>query len=86
MKSKFGVRVLMLMGLALGSSLASAQVWDDPFAKHDTSAVDVPGVDKDGDGCLSKSEITPGSQLEKRFSTRDANGDGMLCKDEYFFP
>ncbi len=84
--SKFRRLVLVGFVLVLTWGGARAQVWDDPFAKHDTSAVEVPGVDKDGDGCLSKSELTPGGQLDKRFATRDANGDGRLCKDEYFFP
>ncbi|WP_420468382.1 hypothetical protein [Panacagrimonas sp.] len=48
--------------------------------------ISVPGVDKDGDGCLDKTEVTPGGQLDKRFATRDVNGDGKLCKDEYFAP
>lgn len=48
--------------------------------------VAIPGVDKDGDGCLDKTEVTPGGQLDKRFGTRDVNADGKLCKDEYFTP
>ena len=48
--------------------------------------ISVPGVDKHGDGCLDKTEVTPGGQLDKRFATRDVNGDGKLCKDEYFAP
>ena len=86
MKSRFKSWNLVCSAMVLVCGAAGAQVWDDPFAKHDTSAVEVPGVDKDGDGCLSKSEVTPGGQLDKRFATRDANGDGKLCKDEYFFP
>lgn len=41
--------------------------------------------DTDGDGGLSPSELDPGSQLYKRLSTRDANGDGKLSRDEYAF-
>ncbi|TDU31361.1 EF hand domain-containing protein [Panacagrimonas perspica] len=52
----------------------------------DKSRVKVPAVDKNGDGCIDKTEVTPGGQLEKRFATRDANGDGKLCKDEYYTP
>lgn len=69
------------------SALAPAQ--QNSYMSSDTvdiSKVKVPGVDKDGDGCLDKAEVTPGGQLDKRFATRDANGDGKLCKDEYFAP
>lgn len=86
MKSSTWLAILVAGALGSLSATSMAQMWDDPFAKQDISHVEVPGVDKDGDGCLSKSELTPGSQLEKRFATRDANGDGRLCKDEYFFP
>ncbi len=41
--------------------------------------------DSDGDGGLSPSELDPDSQLYKRLSTRDANGDGKLGRDEYAF-
>tara|TARA_R110000850_G_scaffold154656_12_gene278516 strand:+ start:4527 stop:4763 length:237 start_codon:yes stop_codon:yes gene_type:complete len=73
-------------GLLLSAGSASAQL-DNVFLKpDDVSHISAPGVDKDEDGCLSKSEVTPGGQLDKRFATRDANGDGKLCKDEYYFP
>ncbi|MGQ0620575.1 MAG: hypothetical protein ACT4QA_11760 [Panacagrimonas sp.] len=52
----------------------------------DISKVKVPGKDTNGDGCLEPAELTPGGQLAKRFATRDTNGDGKLCKDEYFTP
>ena len=41
--------------------------------------------DKNGDGFLEASELEPGSQLAKRLATRDANRDGKLSRDEYFF-
>ena len=41
--------------------------------------------DKNGDGFLEMSELEPNSQLAKRLATRDANGDGKLSRDEYFF-
>lgn len=69
--------------LALSAAPAYAQIESGRVTIEDVS---VPGVDKDGDGCLDKSEVTPGGQLDKRFSTRDVNGDGKLCKDEYFTP
>ena len=87
MKSNIGVCVLAGFGLLVGSAAVTAQTDDGTFRKAgDLSAVTVPGVDKDGDGCLSKTEVTPGGQLDKRFATRDINGDGKLCKDEYFTP
>ncbi|MGQ0528584.1 MAG: hypothetical protein ACT4PG_01965 [Panacagrimonas sp.] len=84
---KFKTSLYLVLTGVLMSSGAFAQTDDSTFRKaDDLSAVSVPGVDKDGDGCLSKTEVTPGGQLDKRFSTRDANGDGKLCKDEYFTP
>lgn len=70
---------------AVGSLLAQENSYSSIDA-IDITKVKVPGVDKDGDGCLDKAEVTPGGQLDKRFATRDANGDGKLCKDEYFTP
>lgn len=69
--------------LALSATPAHAQIESGRVTIEDVS---VPGVDKDGDGCLDRSEVNPGGQLDKRFSTRDANSDGKLCKDEYFTP
>lgn len=85
MKMKLTVPALFGLALALGSGVAAAQL-ADPYGVVDITKVSVPGVDKDGDGCLDKTEVTPGSQLDKRFATRDTNGDGKLCKDEYFAP
>lgn len=77
--------VTMLAGKATGQpeSLGEGYNYSGP---EDKSHVKVPGIDKDGDGCLDKTEVTPGGQLDKRFATRDANGDGKLCKDEYYAP
>lgn len=66
--------------------LSSGPVQAQDEGRITLDKVSIPGVDKDGDGCLDKTEVTPGGQLDKRFSTRDANGDGKLCKDEYFAP
>ena len=62
---------------------------DDAFGFTKTielSDMSVPAKDTNGDGCIEPSEVTPGGQLAKRFATRDTNGDGKLCKDEYFVP
>ena len=42
--------------------------------------------DKNGDGIVQRDEVVPGSQLDKRFATRDANKDGQLTQDEYYPP
>lgn len=91
MKTKFVPSLLVALGLTLsGAAMAldEAAVYEESvFTKAgDNTNVKIPGVDKDGDGCLAKAELTPGGQLEKRFGTRDANGDGKLCKDEYYTP
>lgn len=87
MNAKSFALVMIAAGLMLGAGGASAQDEQYNFTKAgDNSKVKVPAVDKDGDGCIEKSEVTPGGQLEKRFDTRDANHDGKLCKDEYYTP
>ena len=75
--------------LALGSNVALAQ----PPAGAAVGQTPVPGSakagrwdDKNNDGIIQKDEVTPGSQLEKRFATRDKNGDGQLSPDEYYVP
>lgn len=78
--------------------LASAGVGTLPGASLDapgSATVGAPAVgestkamwtDSNGDGLVQKSEARPGSQLDKRFATRDKNGDGVLGKDEYYLP
>lgn len=84
MKASLVSSLFAAAGLLAGGAVLAQ---DNTFIKAgDNSLVKVPGVDKDGDGCLAKSEVTPGGQLEKRFGTRDTNGDGKLCKDEYYTP
>ena len=41
--------------------------------------------DSNGDGGLDPAELSAHPQLSKRFSTRDANRDGRLSRDEYQF-
>ena len=81
--------------IALAMTLAAGEAVGQPASPgegyqyggpEDKTHVKIPGVDKNGDGCLDKTEVTPGGQLDKRFGTRDANGDGKLCKDEYYTP
>ena len=80
---------------AIALSLVSSAALADGYNKGaytGTSGADSPLAvnnsdyeDKNGDGCLDASEIKPGSQLARRLQTRDKNGDGKLCKDEYYF-
>lgn len=42
-------------------------------------------TDTNGDKTIQKEELAPDSQLYKRFATRDANRDGTLTRDEYFY-
>lgn len=42
-------------------------------------------TDANGDGLAQLSEVKPGSQMQKRFATRDANKDGTLTRDEYYY-
>lgn len=49
------------------------------------AAGEAASPDKNGDGFVEASEIEPNSQLAKRLATRDANGDGKLSRDEYYF-
>lgn len=89
MKSSIVIQlsVAFCLSTMAASVMSQPAPGDDPFSRAgDMSKVSVPATDTDGDGCLSQSELEPGSQLSKRFATRDANGDGKLCKDEYFFP
>lgn len=81
--------IVLGMTLAAGDAVAQAESLGEGYnysGPEDKTHVKIPGIDKNGDGCLDKSEVTPGGQLEKRFETRDANHDGKLCKDEYYTP
>jgi hypothetical protein len=89
--NKTSIACLALL-LSLSAGVAHA---DNTYSKTGVGSSYPPGSplavnntdyeDKNGDGCLEADEIKPGSQMEKRFQTRDKNHDGKLCKDEYFF-
>lgn len=86
-KLKAASPFLIAVAMTLAAGAVVAQDSETTYAgADDKTRVKVPAVDKNGDGCIDKTEVTPGSQLEKRFATRDANGDGKLCKDEYYTP
>lgn len=79
--------VVLAVVLFAAGGAAMAQSEAETLLKDVTVAdIKVPAKDVNGDGCIEPSEVTPGGQLAKRFSTRDTNGDGKLCKDEYFVP
>ncbi len=66
---------------AFGQAAGGGAVGAGPIFPNNTDY-----VDKNGDGCIDHTETKPGSQLEKRFATRDKNKDGKLCDDEYIQP
>lgn len=77
--------VVFLVSAALSNG-ASAQGMDVPGATAaSNSKIKDAWVDKNGDGLIQKDELAPGSQLAKRFETRDANHDGTLTRDEYYY-
>lgn len=80
----------ILTALILAAGAAAAQYPESPGAPG-LGTVGAPNApnntdyeDKNGDGAISRDEVKPGSQLEKRFGTRDKNKDGLLTPDEYY--
>lgn len=83
------VKSVAALVVLCAASVGTAVAQNDAFGFTKTvelSDISVPAKDTNGDGCIEPSEVTPGGQLAKRFATRDTNGDGKLCKDEYFVP
>lgn len=85
-------KLFIAAALMMVSGAAMAQANDvsgaNPAGMTGPSAFAVNNTnytDTNGDGALDRSELKPGSQLERRFATRDKNGDGKLTCDEYFF-
>jgi hypothetical protein len=75
----------VVLVFAAGSALADGTITsvpNQPVVIH----TDHLYTDTNGDGMIQKSEVVPGSQLEKRFDYRDTNHDGVLTKDEYYLP
>jgi hypothetical protein len=86
--------VIVALALSVVSGVAFAQA--NTYSTQATGAgAFAPGspltvnntnyTDTNGDGALTPDELPPDSQLAKRFATRDANKDGRLTRDEYFF-
>jgi len=91
LKSLFAIATLACAGVAYAATPLPGHSTDAPG----TGAVGSPPTtapaselwtDKNGDGIIQRDEVTPGSQLDKRFATRDKNGDGQLTQDEYYPP
>ncbi|HEX6928667.1 MAG TPA: hypothetical protein VF267_05430 [Gammaproteobacteria bacterium] len=64
-----------LFAMAIASmmpGLAAADETEDQIAQYD----------KDGDGALSRQEITADPKLSARFQELDVNADGLLDEDE----
>lgn len=78
----------VLLAAAGAASAADASSYGASASATTTASAstDKRWVDKNGDGIIQRDEVTPGSQIEKRFKTRDANNDGQLTPDEYFPP
>ncbi|HSW12584.1 MAG TPA: hypothetical protein VLI06_07060 [Solimonas sp.] len=69
--------------MAPGSNTVGTPDYGKDVKVGSTTAAASP--DRNGDGFLEPSELEPGSQLSKRFATRDANRDGKLSRQEYYF-
>lgn len=88
--SLFAVAALAFCGAASAQSMPGGGTGMSPgFGKVGAPDMAPQGklwTDKNGDGIIQRDEVTPGSQLEKRFDTRDKNHDGQLTSDEYYLP
>lgn len=69
-----------------GAAFAQTSPARAPGAPDTTAPTGQLWTDKNGDGVIQHDEVAPGSQLEKRFETRDKNHDGQLTSDEYYLP
>ena len=80
--------VLMSAALVSGllcSPLLSAQA-GSPTAVPSAPSTTAQATDANGDGKLSKSEVTPGTSVAQRFDDLDLNHDGVLTQNEYVVP
>mgnify|MGYP001615528598 CR=1 FL=1 len=90
MNKVLAISFIFTVALASGKVLAAGETTSYPAsnvaAVTAATASSKLWVDKNGDGIIQRDEAVPGSQIEKRFATRDANKDGQLTQDEYFAP
>lgn len=87
----FAVTTFAFCGAALAQTPLPGHTLNTPGsgsvgAPEATAPTSQLWVDKNGDGIIQRDEVAPGSQLEKRFATRDKNHDGQLTQDEYYLP
>ena len=76
---------LAATGMSAGPALAQGEL-DSTMGASDTPKAAALATDRNGDGMISRDEVTPGTNLANRFDDRDQNGDGMLTQDEYYLP
>jgi uncharacterized membrane protein YgcG len=77
-------RILLAAALSLCTQAVPAQPDSDPVASSPPAKS--LGTDRNRDGKMSRTEVTPGSAADKRFDKRDLNHDGQLGQDEYYMP
>lgn len=79
---------LAALALLVSGAAAAADSYDlaiGPATAASNPVLSKIWTDSNGDKTIQKEELAPDSQLYKRFATRDANKDGTLTRDEYFY-
>lgn len=77
---------LLAAGLCFAAHAQTSGTMEVPGATAASNSIlKKEWTDKNGDGLIQKDELAPGAQLSKRFDTRDANHDGTLTRDEYYY-
>lgn len=74
--------VVLLLGLAAGPALAEGGFVKSTLAER-TKETAFRGLDKDGDGYLSRKEAAANQQVSANFHKADANRDGRLSRQEF---
>ncbi len=76
------MRIPMFLVLAIASTLALAQGKGDPLERPSGNAA-FKGLDRNGDGFVSRGEAAADDDLAKNFALADANRDGRLTEAEF---
>lgn len=76
------MRIPAFFLLAVASTLALAQVKSDPLERPSGNAA-FKGLDRNGDGYLSRAEAAADDELAKNFAAADGNRDGRISEAEY---
>jgi hyperosmotically inducible protein len=74
--------LLTAFASAVASTLVLAQVASDPLERPAGNAA-FKGMDKNGDGFVSRAEAAADEELAKNFATADTNRDGRLTEAEF---